>query len=252
RAVDARFMPPEAEPQDGQVKLTDNRSLMNDRIIASRQGAGGGWPEFQYLWDVHPAVDWLADKIAGVFGRQNAPVARLVNILEPNQTAFVFNGIVPNLKGQPLVDEWPVVLFTGGEFTKVETVREFLARTVLGRHEIPNTGATRTDDVQKLVVEAVNHAQTYVHEARKRFQNELDGELLELGERLEDLRKRHEERIADLFDGMEDNAVQRSKKARQEDKVKQIFAEWWDWIKKTRDTPNDPNPYVRLVAVFRG
>jgi hypothetical protein len=225
---------------------------MNDRIIASRQGAGGGWPEFQYLWDVHPAVDWLADKMAGVFGRQNAPVARLVNILEPNQTAFVFNGIVPNLKGQPLVDEWPVVLFTGGEFTKVETAREFLARTRLGRQEIPNIGATPTDDAQKLVVEAVNHAQTYVHEARKHFQNALDGELLELGERLDVLRKRHEKRIADLFDGMEDNAIQRSKKARQEEKVEQIFAAWWDWIKKTRETPNDPNPYVRLVAVFRG
>jgi superfamily II DNA or RNA helicase len=252
RAVDARFMPPEAEPQDGRVRLTDNRSLMNDRIVASRQGAGGGWPEFQYLWDVHPAVDWLADKISGVFGRQNAPVARLVGVLEPKQTAFVFNGVVPNLKGQPLVDEWPVVLFSGSEFVGIETVREFLARAGLGRSEIPNTGATRLDDVQKLVEEAVNRAQTYVHEARKRFQNELDGELLAIDERLEKLRAQHRQAIKDLFGRLEDNAIQRSKKARQEEKVEQIFASWWDWIKKTRETPNDPNPYVRLVAVFRG
>ncbi|QRM36033.1 DEAD/DEAH box helicase [Microvirga sp. VF16] len=252
RAVDARFMPPEAEPQDGRVRLTDNRSLMNDRIVASRQGAGGGWPEFQYLWDVHPAVDWLADKISGVFGRQNAPVARLVGLLKPNQTAFVFNGVVPNLKGQPLVDEWPVVLFSGSEFTGVETAREFLARTRLGRTEIPNIGTTRLDDVQKLVEEAVGRAQTYVHQARKRFQNELDGELLALDERLEALRARHRQTITDLFGRLEDNAIQRSKKARQEEKVEQIFASWWDWIKKTRETPNDPNPYVRLVAVFRG
>ncbi|PJR10676.1 DEAD/DEAH box helicase [Sinorhizobium meliloti] len=252
RAVDARFMPPEAEPQDGRVRLTDNRSLMNDRIVASRQGAGGGWPEFQYLWDVHPALDWLADKISGVFGRQNAPVARLVGVLEPNQTAFVLNGVVPNLKGQPLVDEWPVVLFSRSEFAGIETMREFLDRTGLGRTKIPNIGATRLDDVQKLVEEAVNRAQTYVHEARKRFQSELDGELLAIDERLEKLRARHRQTITDLFGRLEDNAIQRSKKARQEEKVEQIFASWWDWIKKTRETPNDPNPYVRLVAVFRG
>jgi hypothetical protein len=48
-----------------------------------------------------------------VFGRQSAPVARLVGLLEPNQTAFVFNGVVPSLKGQPLVDDGLVVLFAG-------------------------------------------------------------------------------------------------------------------------------------------
>jgi hypothetical protein len=55
-----------------------------------------------------------------------------------------------------------------------------------------------------------------------------------------------------FFGRLEENAIQRSKKARQEEKVEQIFASWWDWIKKTRETPNDPNPYVRLVAMFRG
>ena len=104
RQIDARFMPPEAEPSDGIVKLTDNRELMNERIRASRQGTGGGWSDFQYLWDVHPAVEWLSDKVSGVFGRKSAPVARLSGILKRGETAFVFNGIVPNLKGQPLVD----------------------------------------------------------------------------------------------------------------------------------------------------
>jgi superfamily II DNA or RNA helicase len=112
RTVDPRFMPPEAEPAEGRIKLTDNRQLMSERIRAARQGAGHGWPDFQYLWDVHPAIDWLSDKISGVFGRRQAPVARIAGILQKEEVAFVFNGIVPNLKGQPLVDEWPVVIFS--------------------------------------------------------------------------------------------------------------------------------------------
>ncbi len=250
--INPRFMPPEAEPQDGKVRLTDNRSLMNDRIKAARQGAGGGWPEFQYLWDVHPAVDWLADKVGGVFGRRNAPVARLKGILAADEVAFVFNGIVPNLKGQPLVDEWPVVVFSGGTFARVERAADFLARAGLGKRDIPNIGATRVDDLQALVPEAVQRAQTSVHEARKAFQSAMDDELLRLDERLEALRGRHRQRIADLFQGMEENAMHRGRKAREEAKVEATFNAWWEWIKKTRETPSDPNPYVRLVVVFRG
>lgn len=251
-SVDPRFMPPEAEPQDGIIRLTDSRPLMNDRIRQARQGAGGGWPEYQYLWDVHPAVDWLSDKVGGVFGRGSAPVARLLNTLTRDEVAFVFNGAVPNLKGQPLVDEWPVVRFVRGEFAGVEAFPKFLDGVRLAGREIPNVGDAAVDDVQKLVPEAVSQAQTYVHEARKRFQAAMDDELLRLSERLDVLRKRHQRRIADLFDAVEDNAIQRNRKAKQETKVERDFAAWWDWIQKTRETPNDPNPYVRLIAVFRG
>jgi superfamily II DNA or RNA helicase len=252
RAIDPRFMPPEAEPQDGRVRLTDNRSLMNDRIRSSRQGTGGGWPEFQYLWDVHPAVDWLSDKISGVFGRQNAPVARLIGLLAADETAFVFNGVVPNLKGHPLVDEWPVVIFSGSNFVRVEPAATFLERAALGARDVPNIGATRVDDAQLLVEAAVGRAQTFVHETRKKFQSDLDDDLLALIERRDTLLGRHRKRIVDLFEGKEENAIQRSRRAKEEAKVEREFKSWWDWVEKTRQTPDDSNPYVRLVAVFRG
>jgi superfamily II DNA or RNA helicase len=252
KAVQPRFMPPEAEPKDGRIKLTDNRGIMNERIRASRQGTEGGWPEFQYLWDVHPVVDWLADKVSGVFGRASAPVARLPGVLKPSEVAFVFNGVVPNLKGHPLVDEWPVVVFTGAEFSHVETVADFLKRAGLGSKPIPNVGDTRTDDISRLVEEAVGHAQTSVHMTRKRFQEKMDEEILLLAAKRDVLRAKHARKIADLFDGLEDRAVTRSRRERKEQQVEDEFNQWWDWIEKTRQTQDDPNPYVRLVAVFRG
>ncbi len=252
RTIDARFMPPEAEPAEGKIKLTDNRQLMSQRIRAARHGAGHGWPDFQYLWDVHPAVDWLSDKISNVFGRRQAPVARIAGILQKDEVAFVFNGIVPNLKGQPLVDEWPVVVFSKRQLVRVETIHELLKRTGIGKSDLPNVGATQVDDLRPFVGEAVNQAQTFVYETRRRFQKAMDGELLLLGERLDALRAKHRRRIADLFDHLGDSALHQGRRKQRETKIEETFDAWWDWIKKTRETPNDPNPYVRLVAVFRG
>ncbi|MGU3476568.1 helicase-related protein [Methylobacterium sp. D48H] len=252
RAINARFMPPEAEAPDGMLRLTDNRSLMNDRIKTSRQGAGGGWPDIQYLWDAHPAVDWLADKIGGVFGRRSAPVGRLFNRLDKGEAAFVFNGVVPNLKGQPLVDEWPVVTFRDGAYAGTEAVRDFIARIKLGTGEIPNVGQTAVDDLQTLVPEAVHQAQNFVHAARKRYQGEMDTELLELADRHDALRARHDKVLQLRFEGMEATAPQQKRKADQEARLRKTFEGWWDWVKQTRETPDNANPYVRLVAVFRG
>jgi superfamily II DNA or RNA helicase len=251
-AIQPKFMPPEAEPVEGRVKLTDNRVIMNQRIRASRQGTGRGWPEFQYLWDVHPVVDWLSDKVSGVFGRGSAPVARLSGRMASDEVAFVFNGVVPNLKGHPLVDEWPVVVFSAGEFARVETAAEFLARTGLGTTELPNVGEARTDDVARLIEDAVGRAQNHVHYARKSFQARMDEELLRLDEKREALRVKHQRRIADLFDALEDRTTTRNRREREEQRVEDEFRQWWDWIEKTRQTQDDPNPYVRLVAVFRG
>jgi hypothetical protein len=64
--------------------------------------------------------------------------------------------------------------------------------------------------------------------------------------------KKHQRRIADLFDGRDERAVIRNRREREELRIKQEFKQWWEWIEQTRQTQNDPNPYVRLVAAFRG
>ena len=252
RRIDARFMPPEAETQDRMLRLTDDRFLMNARIKASRQGTGGGWPDLQYLWEAHPALDWMADKVSGIFGRGTVPVGRLVGSLAKGEAAYVFNGVVPNLKGHPLVDEWPVVTFQDGLVTGVEPVREFISRTGLGTGEIPNIGATTVDDLQLLVPAAVQKAQTFVHQARMRFQGEMDTEVLRLAEHRDTLRARHDKVLQLRFAEIPEVAPQRKKKTDQEVRLQKTFEGWWDWVKQTRETPPNPDPYVRLVAVFQG
>ena len=189
--------------------------------------------------------------MSSVFGRGSAPVARLKR-LEPDEAAFVFNGVVPNLKGHPLVDEWPVILFKDGVFQGVEPASAFLARTGVGAGALPNVGDAETDDLVALIEEAVHRAQDSVYEARKRFDDKMTDELLALDEKRQALLAKHQRRIDDLFDGMEDHARARTRRDRERQRVEDEFKQWWDWIEQTRETQNDPNPYVRLVAVFRG
>lgn len=251
RDVQPRFMPAEAAPADGRIRLTDRRDSMNESIRRSRLGPENGWPRLQYLWDVHPIVDWLADRVSGVFGRGSAPVGRLRKLAK-NEAAFVFNGVVPNLKGHPLVDEWPVVLFKDGEFAGVEAAPEFLKRMGVGSAPLPNVGDAETADLEPLIAPAVSRAQDAIRAARNRFARQMDDELLRLSERREALLSKHRRRIDDLFDGMPDHARAKTRRDEARDRVEEEFKQWWDWIAQTRETQNDPNPYVRLVAVFRG
>ena len=69
---------------------------------------------------------------------------------------------MPNLKGHPLVDEWPVVLFKDGVFQGVEPAPAFLARTGVGAGALPNVGDAETDDLVPLIEEAVHRAQDSV------------------------------------------------------------------------------------------
>ena len=80
----------------------------------------------------------------------------------------------------------------------------------------------------------------------------MTDELLALDEKRQALLAKHQRRIDDLFDGMEDHARTRTRRDRERQRVEDEFKQWWDWIAQTRETQNDPNPYVRLVAVFRG
>jgi hypothetical protein len=122
----------------------------------------------------------------------------------------------------------------------------------VGAGALPNVGDADTDDLVALIEEAVHRAQDSVYEARKRFDDKMSGELLVLADKREALLAKHQRRIADLFDGLDDQAKARTRRDREERRIREEFDQWWDWIKQTRETQNDPNPYVRLVAVFRG
>ena len=184
-------MPPEAEPEDGRIRLTDRRDLMNDSIRRSRLGTEDGWPRLPVPLG-RPPDRGLArgPRVQRVRPRQRS--GRRLQRLEADEAAFVFNGVVPNLKGHPLVDEWPVVLFKDGKFQGVEPAPAFLARVGVGAGPLPNVGDADTDDLVPLIEEAVHRAQDSVVAARKHFDDRMTDELLALDEKRQALLAKHQ------------------------------------------------------------
>lgn len=252
RSIDTRWMPREAVPADGVIRLTDDPALIDEQIRKSRANDDSSWPATQYLWDIHPLVDWLGDKAASFFKRREAPVMRVEGSLASNEIVFLLNGVVPNRKGHAVIDEWLGVRFKGAEYQDVMPISELFALLDLGRKR-PNPGAAQTQDLAPMADEAVERARDHVRAVRNSTQRKIDDELESQLLRLEELKGRHQQQLRFRFD------VEKGIRSAQEAKLDQalaksetLFHDYWEWISETRQTADDPNPYVRIVAVFRG
>src|SRR5262249_37884826 len=120
RLIDTRWMPREAVPADGVIRLTDDPVLIDEQIRHSRSNDENSWPKTQYLWEIHPLVEWLGDKVADFFKRREAPVMRVEDVLTTNEVVFLVNGVIPNRKGHAVIDEWVGVRFKRGEFQDIK------------------------------------------------------------------------------------------------------------------------------------
>jgi ERCC4-related helicase len=252
RTVDPRWMPREAVPTDGIIRLTDDPKLIEEEIRRSRANDESSWPRAQYLWEIHPAVDWLGDKMASLFGRREAPVMRVEGALARAESVFLMNGIVPNRKGHAIIDEWIGIRFTGQEFQRVELLPDLLRLLDL-RRQRPNPGTVAIDDLKPLLRSAVERARDHVRQIRNLTQKRIDDELEDQLGRLEKLKERHRGQLQLRFSFEKGiRAAQEAKLERELARSEAVFDSYWDWVLETRQTADDPNPYVRVVAVFRG
>ena len=252
RSIDTRWMPREAVPADGVIRLTDDPALIDEQIRHSRANDESSWPKTQYLWEIHPLVDWLGDKAASLFKRREAPVMRVEGALAADEVLFLLNGVVPNRKGHAVIDEWVGIRFKDGEFLTVEPLHELLTALDL-RRERANPGTLQTDDLAPLVGIAVERARDHVRSVRNATQKRIDDELQEQLLRLETLKGRHQQQLRLRFDP--DKGIRSAQEAKLDQaltKSDKLFEDYWEWISETRQTADDPNPYVRIVAVFRG
>jgi hypothetical protein len=132
-----RFLPREVWPVDGLFALSADQKVIQAEIKRSRKDEEA-WPQIHYLWELNPVVEWVNDKVLAAFGRHEAPVITLHGALEPDETAFILSGLVPNRKGHPLVHHWFGVVFRAGVFQGIEGFQDVVKRTDLGARTFPN------------------------------------------------------------------------------------------------------------------
>jgi ERCC4-related helicase len=251
RAVDTRWMPREAVPESGRIILTDDPSLIGEQIQKSRANDDSSWPNTQYLWEIHPIVDWLGDKAASLFSRKQAPVMRVEGVIPADEVVFLMNGVVPNRRGHAVIDEWIGVHFGPDGFIGYLELASLLEKLDL-RNKQPNPGEFETDSLKHWIGDAVDRARNHVRDVRNEVQEKIDDELVEQLQRLDKLKVKHKVQLELKFDLDKGNSIQKTKLERAIKRSDNLFKDYWRWIEETRQTADDPNPYVRLVAVFRG
>ncbi|MBD2195655.1 MULTISPECIES: DEAD/DEAH box helicase [Calothrix] len=240
-------LPREIQPASNQaLRLSGDRNKVMRELEESRKSEER-WPSIQYLWELHPVVDWLNDRGITLFGRHQAPVIVLPQ-LQTNEVIFVMSGIIPNRRGQPLVNKWVSVVFQNQKFKHIEDFEKTLQLTGLGEEPIPNQMLPTDEKLLNLREIAVVEAQKKMLEARKNFEDSINVQLQEQLNRLNKLKGQHYEQLTLRFaDG---TPLKEEKKSKAERRIEQIFNDYWRWVEDSMTT--EPAPYIKIIAVLQG
>jgi hypothetical protein len=132
-----KFLPREARPKDDRFILSDRRDQIQDAIKAAREGEEFASP-LQFLWPLHPVMEWLQDRVLDGFGRHTAPVIRIPGHLSENEHWFAVQGGFPNKRGQALIQASIAVRVQDGQITAESPLATLLDDLELDGRKLPN------------------------------------------------------------------------------------------------------------------
>jgi len=246
-----QFLPREVSPDDGQFALTTDRSLIQKEIKRCRKEENA-WPEVTLLWEQHPVLSWVNDKVVAAFGRHEAPVLSLSGCLKPDEAIFLVSGLIPNLKSHPLIHRWFGLRFRNDKFVDALEFSEVLKLTGLHQKRYPNEKKEcGLDDLKKLLRAVVTKAREQMSQCRAEYIKHITPQLDEHTTRLKELRGRRFDQLEMQFAGEAQLTTRQvNKKERERREIEKIFNDWETWVVDTMKT--EDNPYIRIVAVLKG
>ena len=243
------LVPDEAMPQGDTLRLSDDKEFCMQEMRRSMQNnmAETAWPKTQYLWRLHPILDWVNDKANLLFKRDEAPTIGIPQKLNQNEVIYIVSGTIPNRKSTALVDEWFGLLYRDGAFASILSMDEVIAMTGLGNAQLANTervGETERSAATRLLEDVVEHAQDYLKGCFDDYQQRMNPMLDEEVDKLATLQSKHHEYYQmTLFDS-------KRKLEEKERSVDELFEEFIEWVTDTLTIQD--NPYIRIVAVLMG
>lgn len=173
-----RFLPKEIQPRDGYLKFTDNKDIMQEEIRRCRKD-DKAWPNLHFLWPLHPAMEWVNDKVQTNFNRHVALVISLPT-LNAEEIIYLLTGIIPNRKGQPLIQRWFGIFINKGTLQAIEPLETVLARSKIADRTFSNPGDFKVGEKAKeLLPDVIQKAQGHMKEARKEFEDRIKPQLNE-------------------------------------------------------------------------
>ena len=258
-------MPPELR-RDGEFrfKLTSDRALVQRALTDSRKDPSR-WPEWQLLWQQHPVMEWLNDRVLAHFGRHEAPVLRVHEGLKAGEAAFVFQAILSNQDSQPMVLDWLAVRFTDTSQHSAEALRkhpptvvpfEPLAQAAQLHKRLSNAGkpldTSRLLPLRQPAVDAATqHMQAVRKERGKALRPAIKAEQQRVGQWAERLKATLATQDTALAQrGQKADSPQRLALAKRAEEVDKLLAERKRWVEERLSTSGEP--YLRLALVLKG
>lgn len=243
--------PRELQPPRGERLVLSTEVAALQRALEQSRRADSSRPELEYLWDLHPLVDWLVDRGQIAFARHSAPVLQLSDGLEPGEVVMVFQGTIPNQKGVPVVQEWVAVRFagTGLGVLAIEPFETVALRLQLGHRTVANPAAPIPAHLSQQLPFAVNRANAYLRTCGEQWTARMQPELEAQRERLKHLRGRQLEQLQLSYAA--DQRPQQIKEKRRLAQQKAIDVRFDDHERFVAEVMTiEPAPYLKLVAVL--
>lgn len=257
------FLPPEALPQktkrahEGETwYLSEDRQEILDAIAEARKKGEDGhaaWPRAQLLWEHHPLVQWLTDRVLQNFERHEAPVLGTPGLAE-GTTWTLFQGQISNARGLPVLVEWFAV--PNHPEAPIQNLAQVFAAVDLGAGSA-NRGLpeARINEAQLELKQVVERARGYLSEKRTLRGREKREELAHYEQKFKDWAERAKERARKKQNpqGLRRDQIPRDRLEKLEQRIHSIEqreASQTEWLKKSFRT--EDNPYLVVAAVFVG
>jgi len=237
-----KMLPREVWPKDGYFILSSDLEVINKEIKDSRKSESA-WPQIHYLWEQHPVLEWIRDKLLSNFNRLEAPLICLSTLGE-NEVIFIISGVFPNKKAQPVINHWVGVCFKDGNYIETLPIEKILERTELGKRRFANKAESfDTTHYESLLPKAIEGAKAYLFKEYEIFESQINEKLQYQYDELERLKKRHMEQYG-LF---HEDELENVKEGR---RIKKIFDDYFEWLEETMCLEKEP--YIQVIAGLCG
>lgn len=255
-----QYLPRESLPKGREFLLSTDRDRVQQAIAEARRRAKEGessWPKEQLLWELHPVMQWLLDKVMCRFQRHEAPLI-VAPKLGTGRAAYLFQGVLSNKRSQPVVADWFAVYLGPGRKRTVCTLEgklladtgfdrgianpgraSSLAETV--RASLPDVVCEATKYMQGLAAERRERLRQRVEEDRQRFEGWLQRSLQQID-------KDRTHYLAAYKGAIPRNLQERLQNRKRSVEDRKLHRD--HWLSDTFEVVG--TPYLKLAAVFVG
>ena len=245
-----KFLPAEVLPESGQIHLSADHAKIDKEIARCRESENS-WPEIQLLWEQHPMLEYLNDKVLASFARQQAPVIEMGEDLPGDECVFLVYAVIPNRKSQPVLYSWYGVQYKDGNFVSIQPIQYWIEKLALNRNNRPNPQHPVDQEYfQIMISDVVERTKEAILEERLAWENKYNPKLNEHLEALEKLRGEHIQQLEFDFGDRIMGERTRDEKAQRERAIDKMFDDYLTWIEDTMTT--EKKPYIRIAAVLKG